>query len=121
MVRKFEAMSVSRNDDMVVARLWSSVGRSTFPRTTESFRSFGTVTYIGGAPFKRRDELADGPGKAVVRATLSRPGSWAYPDMLEVGQLASFQEDRSMFGISPPFKGAVPYAVYIYIEREIHL
>eukprot|EP00756_Hemistasia_phaeocysticola_P016784 Hpha_TRINITY_DN15497_c2_g9::TRINITY_DN15497_c2_g9_i1::g.176301::m.176301/K07407/E3.2.1.22B, galA, rafA; alpha-galactosidase len=29
---------------------------------------------------------------------LSRPGTWAYPDMLEVGNLASFNEDRTHFG-----------------------
>jgi alpha-galactosidase len=29
---------------------------------------------------------------------LSRPGAWAYPDMLEVGQMASFEEDRTHFG-----------------------
>jgi len=29
---------------------------------------------------------------------LSFPGCWAYPDMLEVGRLASFEEDRSHFG-----------------------
>jgi alpha-galactosidase len=29
---------------------------------------------------------------------LSRPGCWAYPDMLEVGNLASFEEDRAHFG-----------------------
>mmetsp|Transcript_11142 Transcript_11142/g.16365 ORF Transcript_11142/g.16365 Transcript_11142/m.16365 type:complete len:454 (-) Transcript_11142:228-1589(-) len=29
---------------------------------------------------------------------LSRPGAWAYPDMLEVGRLASFVEDRTHFG-----------------------
>lgn len=28
----------------------------------------------------------------------SRPGSWAYPDMLEVGRLASAEEDRAHFG-----------------------
>ena len=28
---------------------------------------------------------------------LSRPGSWAYPDMLEVGNLASYEEDRAHF------------------------
>ena len=28
---------------------------------------------------------------------LSRPGSWAYPDMLEVGNLANYAEDRSHF------------------------
>jgi len=31
-------------------------------------------------------------------APLSRPGRWAYPDMLEVGNLATFQEDRAHFG-----------------------
>jgi alpha-galactosidase len=29
---------------------------------------------------------------------ISRPGRWAYPDMLQVGNLASFAEDRSHFG-----------------------
>ncbi|KAJ9460399.1 Alpha-galactosidase [Diplonema papillatum] len=29
---------------------------------------------------------------------LSRPGAWAYPDMLEVGRLASHIEDRTHFG-----------------------
>jgi len=29
---------------------------------------------------------------------LARPGAWAYPDMLEVGRLASFEEDRAHFG-----------------------
>lgn len=29
---------------------------------------------------------------------LSRPGSWAYPDMMEVGRMASVTEDRSHFG-----------------------
>eukprot|EP00040_Diaphanoeca_grandis_P023817 m.130100 g.130100 ORF g.130100 m.130100 type:complete len:411 (+) comp29458_c0_seq1:69-1301(+) len=29
---------------------------------------------------------------------LSFPGCWAYPDMLEVGRLASFEEDRTHFG-----------------------
>ena len=29
---------------------------------------------------------------------LSRPGAWAYPDMLEVGRLATFSEDRTHFG-----------------------
>ena len=28
----------------------------------------------------------------------SRPGAWAYPDMLEVGRLANVTEDRSHFG-----------------------
>ena len=28
---------------------------------------------------------------------LSRPGTWAYPDMLEVGRLANYAEDRSHF------------------------
>lgn len=28
---------------------------------------------------------------------LARPGCWAYPDMLEVGRLASFEEDRAHF------------------------
>jgi alpha-galactosidase len=31
-------------------------------------------------------------------APLSRPGCWAYPDMLQVGQLATKEEDRSHFG-----------------------
>jgi hypothetical protein len=35
------------------------------------------------------------PQDAVVR---SRPGGWAYPDMLEVGNLANATEDRSHFG-----------------------
>merc|ERR1711957_870897 len=30
---------------------------------------------------------------------LSRPGAWAYPDMLEVGNLANFTESRSHFGL----------------------
>merc|ERR1719444_780166 len=30
---------------------------------------------------------------------LSRPGAWAYPDMLEVGRLANFTESRSHFGL----------------------
>eukprot|EP01064_Diplonema_japonicum_P007857 TRINITY_DN1547_c0_g1_i1.p1 TRINITY_DN1547_c0_g1~~TRINITY_DN1547_c0_g1_i1.p1 ORF type:complete len:432 (+),score=94.57 TRINITY_DN1547_c0_g1_i1:47-1297(+) len=29
---------------------------------------------------------------------LSRPGAWAYPDMLEVGRLRTLNEDRSHFG-----------------------
>ena len=29
---------------------------------------------------------------------LSRPGTWAYPDMLEVGRMPNFNEDRSHFG-----------------------
>jgi len=29
---------------------------------------------------------------------LSRPGSWAYPDMMEVGRMANVIEDRSHFG-----------------------
>jgi len=29
---------------------------------------------------------------------LSRPGSWAYPDMMEVGRMATVEEDRSHFG-----------------------
>lgn len=37
-----------------------------------------------------RPYLADPP--------LSRPGAWAYPDMLEVGRMPSFEEDRTMFG-----------------------
>lgn len=35
------------------------------------------------------------PQDATVR---SRPGGWAYPDMLEVGNLANATEDRSHFG-----------------------
>ena len=31
-------------------------------------------------------------------APLSRPGAWAYPDMLEVGKLANATEDRTHFG-----------------------
>lgn len=31
-------------------------------------------------------------------ANTSRPGAWAYPDMLEVGRLANASEDRSHFG-----------------------
>ena len=31
-------------------------------------------------------------------APLSRPGCWAYPDMLQVGRLASATEDRTHFG-----------------------
>jgi hypothetical protein len=30
--------------------------------------------------------------------SLSRPGRWGYPDMMQVGQLASFEEDRAHFG-----------------------
>merc|ERR1719350_168440 len=30
---------------------------------------------------------------------LSRPGTWAYPDMLEVGRMPSLQEDRAHFGL----------------------
>lgn len=30
---------------------------------------------------------------------LSRPGRWAYPDMLEVGNMPSFVEDRTHFGM----------------------
>ena len=51
--------------------------------------------------------LDDGSGRPQGR--LSRPGQWAYPDMLEVGQLslpasngwkpADMVEDRSMFGM----------------------
>jgi len=29
---------------------------------------------------------------------LSRPGAWAYPDMMEVGRMANFAEDRAHFG-----------------------
>eukprot|EP01060_Flectonema_neradi_P032345 TRINITY_DN5122_c0_g1_i1.p1 TRINITY_DN5122_c0_g1~~TRINITY_DN5122_c0_g1_i1.p1 ORF type:complete len:413 (+),score=72.92 TRINITY_DN5122_c0_g1_i1:52-1290(+) len=29
---------------------------------------------------------------------LSRPGTWAYPDMLQVGNMPSFNEDRTHFG-----------------------
>lgn len=29
---------------------------------------------------------------------IARPGCWAYPDMLEVGRLASFEQDRTHFG-----------------------
>lgn len=29
---------------------------------------------------------------------LARPGTWAYPDMMEVGRMASTQEDRTHFG-----------------------
>lgn len=29
---------------------------------------------------------------------LSRPGTWAYPDMMEVGRMASYEEDRTHFG-----------------------
>eukprot|EP01064_Diplonema_japonicum_P003109 TRINITY_DN1204_c14_g1_i1.p1 TRINITY_DN1204_c14_g1~~TRINITY_DN1204_c14_g1_i1.p1 ORF type:complete len:423 (+),score=82.68 TRINITY_DN1204_c14_g1_i1:23-1270(+) len=29
---------------------------------------------------------------------LSRPGTWAYPDMLEVGRMATHEEDRTHFG-----------------------
>lgn len=29
---------------------------------------------------------------------LSRPGAWAYPDMMEVGRMANFLEDRAHFG-----------------------
>mmetsp|Transcript_19333 Transcript_19333/g.31793 ORF Transcript_19333/g.31793 Transcript_19333/m.31793 type:complete len:457 (-) Transcript_19333:1017-2387(-) len=32
------------------------------------------------------------------RRPLSRPGCWAYPDMLEVGRLPNFEEDRAHFG-----------------------
>ena len=32
-----------------------------------------------------------------VDPPLSRPGTWAYPDMLEVGNLASHAEDRAHF------------------------
>jgi hypothetical protein len=28
---------------------------------------------------------------------MSRPGGWAYPDMLEVGRLHNFSESRSHF------------------------
>ena len=30
---------------------------------------------------------------------LTRPGAWAYPDMLEVGRLANATEDRTHFGL----------------------
>ena len=30
--------------------------------------------------------------------SLSRPGRWGYPDMMQVGQLASYEEDRAHFG-----------------------
>ena len=34
----------------------------------------------------------------LTRLALSRPGSWAYPDMLQVGRLATLSEDRTHFG-----------------------
>lgn len=37
------------------------------------------------------------PQDATVR---SRPGGWAYPDMLEVGNLKNATEDRTHFGAS---------------------
>jgi alpha-galactosidase len=33
-----------------------------------------------------------------LKAPVSRPGCWAYPDMLEVGNIKSFVESRSHFG-----------------------
>eukprot|EP01059_Diplonema_ambulator_P031668 TRINITY_DN588_c0_g2_i3.p1 TRINITY_DN588_c0_g2~~TRINITY_DN588_c0_g2_i3.p1 ORF type:complete len:415 (+),score=162.67 TRINITY_DN588_c0_g2_i3:48-1292(+) len=33
-----------------------------------------------------------------INTPLARPGAWAYPDMLEVGNLANHNEDRAHFG-----------------------
>ena len=45
--------------------------------------------------------MAGGPSSFLIWQAdppLSRPGTWAYPDMLEVGRLANATEDRSHFG-----------------------
>ena len=48
------------------------------------------------------------PQDATVR---SRPGGWAYPDMLEVGNLKNATEDRTHFGASTNRQHA-PLATY---------
>ena len=49
-----------------------------------------TLPFLGGAGLH-----APYPQDAVVR---SRPGGWAYLDMLGVGNLANATQDRSHFG-----------------------
>jgi alpha-galactosidase len=58
------------------------------------FRTSGDISSNWGSMFKNLQTTI----KFLGDPPLARPGTWAYPDMLEVGNLASFEEDRSHFG-----------------------
>jgi alpha-galactosidase len=57
---------------------------------------------------------------------LSRPGAWAYPDMMEVGMLATPLEDRTHFGAwcivsSPLYLGTIRFLLYTVTFTRILL
>jgi alpha-galactosidase len=58
------------------------------------FRTSGDITNNWGSMWRNLQTTLPYLGNP----PLARPGTWAYPDMLEVGRLASFEEDRSHFG-----------------------
>jgi len=58
------------------------------------FRTSGDISSNWNSMFKNLQTTKKYQGNP----PLARPGTWAYPDMLEVGNLASYEEDRSHFG-----------------------
>lgn len=58
------------------------------------FRTSGDISSYWGSMWRNLQTTVPYLGNI----PLSRPGTWAYPDMLEVGNLANFSEDRSHFG-----------------------
>jgi len=59
------------------------------------FRTSGDISASWGSMFNNLQTTIKFQD---VSHPLSRPGCWAYPDMLEVGNLANFNEDRAHFG-----------------------
>ncbi|KAJ9455809.1 Alpha-galactosidase 3 [Diplonema papillatum] len=57
------------------------------------FRSSGDIRNDWGAVFRNLQTTVKFQGNP----PLSRPGTWAYPDMLEVGRMPNFFEDRAHF------------------------
>jgi len=57
------------------------------------FRTSGDITNTWGSMFKNLQTTTAYQGEP----PLARPGTWAYPDMLEVGRMASYEEDRTHF------------------------
>eukprot|EP01061_Rhynchopus_euleeides_P036021 TRINITY_DN606_c0_g1_i1.p2 TRINITY_DN606_c0_g1~~TRINITY_DN606_c0_g1_i1.p2 ORF type:complete len:417 (+),score=173.06 TRINITY_DN606_c0_g1_i1:56-1306(+) len=57
------------------------------------YRTSGDINPSWGSMFKNLQTTV----KFLGDVPLSRPGAWAYPDMLEVGNMASHEEDRTHF------------------------
>lgn len=60
------------------------------------WRTSGDITNTWDSIFAR---IWTATGSFGVTPPISRPGTWAYPDMLEVGRLPTWEEDRTHFGL----------------------